>query len=512
MENVDQCPSGLMYNGFSVVFIQTFSINGYPKQLEKTHFIKSIDNSIDNQIFNLQGTLQESLIKRYNLQGFRIEIDIDEDEAPRLKGYVHVEASVFFDNTVSITYRLVIDSKKELKWDDKGFMASDRPFTTDNLIALAGIPLSTEHWSLEEGADQTEIKDEISRISISEVHLSVDGEWVEEPQKITGRGDAFVKLQDRYKRIFSNTSTSEEKFREYDFVFIDVWEDIGHAAGVDFSKMCEGEIIEHIERHHQSEMIGLFTLYPEEWPYRMASEMETICGANIAIDTDDLIYANQNMAVVFGTYGLRGKGSPTDWKTHLEERAFYHVSWPEYLLIVEIILAKKQAVNSALCHFIQNTIQVSNSRNTRRLIEQNALLTLEISNVLLKLDAIRFSRYASHKIMYERTYERLGLAKDLSQLENSMGQIDQALNNVTNIREIRQANLLNLILGVISVASLFGILLTPAEIPFFDSFFHNHELAEESGVGIMLFTFLLIIVSAFFGMYIMLRNYIYRKR
>ena len=58
------------------------------------------------------------------------------------------------------------------------------------------------------------------------------------------------------------------------------------------------------------------SLYPEEWPYRMDSSFEDICGKNIAIDTDDLVLANENMSLVIGTYGNRGKEAPTDWKKH----------------------------------------------------------------------------------------------------------------------------------------------------------------------------------------------------
>lgn len=83
------------------------------------------------------------------------------------------------------------------------------------------------------------------------------------------------------------------------------------------------------------------SLYPEEWPYRMDSSYEDICGKNIAIDTDDLVLANENMSLVIGTYGNRGKEAPTDWKKHLARRDRYHVSWPEYLVLVEILLAKK---------------------------------------------------------------------------------------------------------------------------------------------------------------------------
>lgn len=511
MENQNQCASGLIYNSFAVVYIQSFSLN-QGNFFEKTNqYVQVIDKSIDNQIFNLQGFANQSLIKRYKLKGFNIFIKLDEDKGPVVEGFVHVEASLFFDNTVTISYRLLVDSGKQLDWDQEKFCVSDSAFNTDQLIALAGIPLGTEHWEMDEGADQTEIDTDVAQIVVSELFVGKNCEWLDEPVLIEGHKLVFNELQARYKSLFTK-KIGETCYNDYNFVYIDVWEDIGHEKGVDFKKMREGEIIEHIETQHQSEMIGLLTLYPYEWPYRMSSDFEYICGKNIAIDTDDLILTNQNLCIVFGTYGLRGKDSPTDWKTHLEERAFYHVSWPEYLLIVEMIIAKKQAVNSALTHFIQNTIKVSNQKNTRKLIEQNALLTLDISNILLKLDAIRFSRFVSHKIMYERTEQRFGLEKDYNQLLSAVGQIDQSLNNVTNIREIRQANLLNIILGIISVASLFSILLTPAEIPFFKDIAAGDNLAFTGGATIIVFTFMLILLSFVAGAIMVFRNLKYKKR
>ena len=86
------------------------------------------------------------------------------------------------------------------------------------------------------------------------------------------------------------------------------------------------------------------TLYPQERPYRTEESYNDVCGSNIAIDTDDLIILNSVMCMVFGTYGRRAAGSPTDWGDHLEIRKSHFVSWPEYMLILEMILAKKYKV------------------------------------------------------------------------------------------------------------------------------------------------------------------------
>lgn len=509
MRNVNQCSSGLVYNGLSVVYIQSFSLEKKSKFDREHPFIQRLCNSIDNQIFNLQGVGDEKLICRYKLKGFRTIINL-EDGGPEITGYVHVEASLFFSNTVCISYRIVIDSAKELEWDNEGFCESSASLCTDELIALVGIPLATEHWSLNGDSDCSDIDNDVEKIRISELYLDASGNWLDEPVEKEGKKGMFLEVLNRYKSLFIRDS--ESMLGDSIYVFIDVWENVGHQEGLSFAKLSEDEIIEHIEKHHQSEIIGLLTLYPYEWPYRMSADFEDICGTNIAIDTDDFVIANQNICVVFGTYGLRGKDSPTDWKEHLAERAKYHVSWPEYLLIVEMILAKKQAINNSLTHFINNTIKGSKQKNTRKLIEENALLTLEISNTLLKLDAVRFSRFASHKIMYERTEKRFGLERDYNQLQNAISQIDQSLNNVTNSREIKQANLLNIILGIISVASLFSILLTPAELPFFKAIASDERLAFNGGVTIIILTFLLILLSILFGIFRLVRNLFYKNK
>jgi Holliday junction resolvase RusA-like endonuclease len=91
------------------------------------------------------------------------------------------------------------------------------------------------------------------------------------------------------------------------------------------------------------------TMYPAEWPYRAAEAYDHVCGGNIAIDTDDLVLAGSHMVVVIGTYGRRGDGvDGVNWEKVMRERRFYHVSWEEYLLIVQFVLAKKFSFNNAI--------------------------------------------------------------------------------------------------------------------------------------------------------------------
>ncbi|MEI3422102.1 MAG: hypothetical protein V8R91_14235 [Butyricimonas faecihominis] len=118
----------------------------------------------------------------------------------------------------------------------------------------------------------------------------------------------------------------EFEYGWHNYIFLDIWESIGHEGRIRFDQMREDQVIEHIEQCHKAELVGLMSLYPEEWPYRMDSSFEDICGKNIAIDTDDLVLANENMSLVIGTYGNRGKELPPTGKN----------TWPDETVITSV--------------------------------------------------------------------------------------------------------------------------------------------------------------------------------
>ena len=325
----------------------------------------------------------------------------------------------------------------------------------------------------------------------------------------TGEGNlTFDEVQRRYRNYFDKTPQAEFRAPDHRYIYIDVWEDIAHTGDTDFGKMAEDEIIEHIETAHRAELVGLMTLYPMEWPYRMDSSYEDVCGRNIAIDTDDLVLANQNMSVVFGTYGRRGKGSPTDWKEHLARRDRYHVSWPEYLVLLEIALAKKQTINYVLNRYIDNSRRAIRS-NVHDMIEQNAQLTVELSGILMRLNSVRYLRYMSHKHMFELTQRNLRVEEDSRQLQEVMQQVDKSLENVNNMMEIRHADDTKYILLFISIASLFGVLLQSEDVPILSLL--SYRFGVGSAIILEVFTFVVILIALrTFGK--TTRQYIRRKR
>ena len=166
MNKHDYCCSadghGLSYPGFSVVFIQTFSIHHtlrfcvensfmdnplnqrasdlkmpmvYRNQsIENQIFIRSLapkpfeakkkipykdgfhkiveNNSISGRSYKDVVLFPEDSVYRFALRGFNFELPVetedDSDEKKILSGHVSVEMSLFFGQTVSLTYRFLI--------------------------------------------------------------------------------------------------------------------------------------------------------------------------------------------------------------------------------------------------------------------------------------------------------------------------------------------------------------------------------------------------------------------
>lgn len=507
----------LTYPGFSLVFIQTFSIHhskefvlpkgmqGHPAAeqaydpgqevfVEQADSLKvpiaQVEKDIENQIF-VKGD-----VRRYSLRGFDFTMPIvpAEDEAiypVTLKGHCNVEMNLFFGHTVSITYRFLFDGH--------ACMLS-QPVTTDHIIAFLSTWLSAEFWSKEEGSDKTAIDYE-THFAVDAIWLDEGGNPLEEPEAIgnLGTGRSFDAVALRYKNYIyqhcakfkEDLSLTERKRLErlwkpgtftvrndLHYAMVDVWENIQHLEedGTDLfdnnrlDRLTEAQIVDHIREEHKEELIGLLSLYPEEWPYRDPAAYDEVCGENIAIDTDDLVLAGSSLCVVIGTYGRRGAGEEgVNWVEHLKERAHYHVSWPEYLLILQMILAKKYVIGLARDQVILSTVDVE-KKSSEELIGQNASLSMRLTRMVTQLDVVKYSKFPSHKVMFDRTTARLGLQQDYEQLNAIMESVDNSLHNLADYKSMRSEFLLNIILAIISVASTFELFFQEDEMPFLTYF------------------------------------------
>ncbi len=495
MEDKTPAADQLRYNKFSIVYIQIFSVERFDVSQLCAGRFSEIDNSIDEQIFAID-ELHESPVKRYSVQGFDFSLSLDEPYPVTLSGHVFVEVSVFFERTVSVTYRMVVDGD---------YCRCSDAISTDHLISLASLNMGAEHWSCDDDKKFSTINLDITDMRVENLCLDEHGQWLGTPVTLPEDDgiNNFIDVQCRYKRLIGRNQTFSGT-KDMNYVYVDVWEDVSHTDGL-FAGMKEPAIIDHIYRFHGKELTGLMSLYPYEWPYRTDECFDDVCGSNVAIDTDDLILVNPNICVVFGTYGLRGGESPTDWEAHLRERKRYHVSWPEYLLIMEMVLAKKYTITVALDLFLYNTLRVSSLRHARGVLEENARRVLRVTKLLLQLDAVKYSRYVSHKIMFERTNRRLEVDRDVARLNDAMDKINQSLFNISEMRKLKQSSVLNIVLGCISAASLFGILFQQIEVPFMQRF-GMHDLSGSVGMGIIVFTLALIVFGAFMLITFSVRN------
>jgi hypothetical protein len=436
-------------------------------------FIWPLDDDLDREIFDAH-FLDRGVMRRYRLDGFQIAVTIDAHEtSPTVIGEVQVRATRYFDDTVCVSYRLMASTSSD---DVKrfGFAESSSALTTDHLILLAGMASAVENWHATADDDDADfvINRPVHRCDVSEVRLSVEGQRLRGPggawhdgEHLLGRSEVFQDVILRYRRFLLGKSDDTTK-RATDYCLLDIWESISHTPPVSFTDMESGDIIAHIEEHHRSELMGLLTLYPYEWPYRDARYYRRVCGDNIAIDTDDLVLVTHNVALVMGTYGKRGAGSPTPWKQVLERtRREHHVSWGEYLRILEIVIAKVHTINSAHGKLQPVHVKGKLSGENEEQIRRNSIFALSVGHMIVDMNAVTFSRYLSHKVMYEQTEVRLDVAADLHTLTASLSQIDKAMHNLDSIDQARRARILNRVLLAISIASLFQLVFQPVSIP-----------------------------------------------
>lgn len=551
---------GMAYPHFSIVFIQTFSINHFlefklPVSMMKTEDVKDdsypktaddyeapivlMNRGMEDEIFVLPDndfvrkpfmgrcSFSPNNIYRFTMRGFDFRMPIvpksdkDNFEHVVLEGHAYVEAALFFSHTVSLTYRFCFDGEKAKVLDVEGKPVSA---VTDHIISFLSTHLSAEYWSQKESSDSASDNSAHSAKSsgtkttiakhtsffIKNFRFDEDGRYLTEPVDLdlTGDGRSFDTVALRYKKyiyshcryrnIFPLRDLAEHVLYRWrnpmtvdndnHYAMVDIWEDVTHPTGMDddpdyFSetrkdKLSEKAIISHIYDWHKPELIGLMTLYPGEWVYRDSEAYDEVCGEDIAIDNDDLVLAGSNVSLVIGTYGRRGnkkkksKGqdaTKVDWVEHLEDiRKVYHVSWPEYLVILQMVLAKKHVVGIAKEQMVKVTLSTQ-SMSSSELIKENSELGMRLSRMIMQLDLLKYSKFASHKVMFDRTTERLNLNNDVKELKDISEMIDSSLHNLSDYKSVQSDYLLNIVLSIISVISALSLLFQEPSLPFMDT-------------------------------------------
>ena len=146
---------------------------------------------------------------------------------------------VLFGYIVSFTYRFVFDGN---------ICTLSVPASTDHIIALLSAHLSAEHWSRNEGEEETNINLEIKDFRISGLKIDEDGNELEPGEcrdfVLDGCSRVFDELTVRYKkfirrncssyidglsrgdRILDKKSGNEDgdnSYMDYHYAMVDIW-------------------------------------------------------------------------------------------------------------------------------------------------------------------------------------------------------------------------------------------------------------------------------------------------
>ncbi len=498
-----------------------------------------------------------------------------------LEGKVHVEVSLFFGNTVSVTYKFYFNGKdasikKPLEEGEDGD-AVKCDATTDHIIALVSSFLSAEYWNDKDNDINLgkrfiaknfwldpfgDVLDEENRKDLNlegpdrvfdeimlrykrhlyrhhtAYSLNATRDQISDEEKKVAKDNVEVqRLREKIKVIKDPTETETETETEtrvleqrrntdmlsvendHHYAMVDIWETVKHVETyVDenteldlFSKdrpnkLTEAEIVRHIKDHHKPELIGLMTLYPCEWPYREDEAYADVCGDSIAIDSDDLVLVGSHMAVVIGTYGRRGsESSGVDWKSVLENRDKYHVAWPEFLLILQFVLAKKHIINQMKDKMIELALEFKRGDTEEDLSGKNSDFMLDVSRQLLQLDIVKYARFASHRVMYDRTMKRLNLEHDLQSVREISDMLNDNIQNISDNRAVKSDHLLNGVLLTMSIMAGCELLFQESRFDFADKLFCIdgpwNTLVAAALIAV-------IAVVIFFGVTLLIRKYI----
>ena len=136
-----------------------------------------------------------------------------------------------------------------------------------------------------------------------------------------------------------------------------------------------------------------------------------------------------------------------------------------------MILAKKYIIGLATDTVVLNSLNAE-QKSAEELIGENASLSLRLTRLITQLDVVKYSKFPSHKVMFDRTTARLGLDRDYERLNSLMEKMDGSLHNLADYKSMKSEYLLNIILAIISVASAFQLFFGGTQMEFLERFWH----------------------------------------
>lgn len=526
------CNGRLLYPQFAIAFIQTFTLDKYLKLRVPQTVFKSEEGSnhaIEVPKENIWAG--KDFAPEYELDGFDFQLQLFDwiiDGMIETKGHCSVKVNIFFNRTVSITYRFNFDQE---------VCSSNHPFSTDCIINfISQYLIEPQNYFHIPDSECERCKLVVSSFPFDEEGNSFEGGLTD---NLSGDQGLFREFFLRYKKhLLKQTSFRRgtpkwyrDGFKHLDYnkisdindihyALVDIRENLEHPTsdGKDLfswsneAHFTELDIIRHIKEHHKKEMIGLMSLCPEEWPYRDEDAFSNICGEDISLDSDDMVLVGDRVSVVLGTYARRAWNDDSEdsieWNSLLkEERASYGgLSWPEILLLLQFRLAQKSVLQNA-SRVLLSTI--SNEGNVSKIINRNQEDNYILAKSMLQYDAVD-EISSSFRIMSESIARRLDVDSDRKKFEHNMETISKALTNIKEGQSSRREITMNIILGIVSVISAFQLFFVGTRMPFLSDYWH----VESGTLGALIITGVatISIVIVLIALFVSIKSLILRRK
>ena len=213
--------------------------------------IVKVENNIEKQIFIMIPPVENQVrqaknrcpyvdidprsVYRFSLRGFDFRMPIEPKEEQDiypvvLSGHAYVEMSLFFGNTVSMTYRFCFNGVSAM---------TSKPVMTDHIISLLSTFLGAEYWNHDSGDQDSENEKAVDRLAAqSDINMNTklfvnrlwfdqDGKNLDTPRDevdLSGNNREFNNLCLIYKKfIYSCCTTSSDGMSNRNILDYETW-------------------------------------------------------------------------------------------------------------------------------------------------------------------------------------------------------------------------------------------------------------------------------------------------
>lgn len=516
----ESCENALLvFPNLGITLIQTFTLDSAlqfrPGQNARGFIFRfSHKEHMLENVWHNENTKQAPLAENFELEGFDFHFtSLGYDDSPSsdfdLQGHCAVKLDVFFGKTVSVTYCFNFT---------KDICKTHKPFTIDRLIYFLETYLYSERKSyivsgnpddqtiFEEcdnnpifgsaflGLPLSEDGSPLGTKAASEVEFNGENSSAKAMTEILRRYKSFIirnctcirpgtsRAVSKTVRDIAISSPDDDKY-----VFVSVPHDLQH---VDKNKedlfstkrdapLTNGEVIDHIKRHHKKELMGLISMFPEVWIDSNEDMFESVCGQDVTLNTDECAFFGDRVGICFVTY-YRGREVFEDLFLDSE---FDGVVWPECLMILQFYLAQRMVVRNATRVLLQNAVSQTDRQNLSAIVSRNQDINFYLAQSMLQFEAVQY-KFTSYTQVADGIVNRLNINAIKEQFEHHMSTIDKSLRNIKDSLSASREIRMSIILGIVSIISAFQLFFVGTSMPFLSDYWN----IESGSIGAILIT------------------------